>query len=359
MENFFVLNFFIDIQGKVKLDNTGYYLQNPSTSREKEFVEDYIGALIDDKHRIDLSNMEELDTEEYSNIISLESIFGFGFGENADESEYSFEEMRNFLLERSVIVKHNSKKKIGYENYEQFSNLLSTYNFVREDRENYNYDINLAYGVFDHDVIYYDMYEKWYETFLVRLRFDRKFALEYKSYFGSLISFFSDFETLVSLRDKHEIKYLIELIGRFNFRYNTEFNVVAMVSLIELLLTSDEAYNKGSGFSIRKQFILKTLISLKLHNCSERMEHHKSLLDLLYSYRSEIAHGSSKISVIKAKIMKYKNSHIEDLMNTMSIPYLEHSGSEIFMFNYAFYLSKIVIREYFNNRDYFLLIKDI
>lgn len=95
------------------------------------------------------------------------------------------------------------------------------------------------------------------------------------------------------------------LKASFEHRKNLELTLLLLVSIIEYLVTRNPDNNKFNvEDSISKQFNLKCAILIHNYDKTQNMDELNKLLKLIYSQRSDLAHGSYKRNFKIAEIEK-------------------------------------------------------
>lgn len=89
--------------------------------------------------------------------------------------------------------------------------------------------------------------------------------------------------------------YIARVLYISNEKFDEKFRLLNFVGLIELLVTHNPDFNRYNvEDSISKQFVLKTCVLIHLIEPKEDLEKLKKRLKVIYTQRSNVAHGNFK-----------------------------------------------------------------
>lgn len=155
----------------------------------------------------------------------------------------------------------------------------------------------------------------------------------------------SNLEKILDDKSRDKILYVASLLKAASEDIHDDgFQLVTLVSILELLLTHNPDFNRYNvEDSISKQFKMKVASIVYLNDRNLNLEWLKKRLSTIYEQRSNISHGN---------FVKYKK-YIESLC--------DEDGKEEYFSDLIIDLQKFiraVLEEYIKDRDYLEFIKD-
>ena len=294
---FILTKFIYPLKEKLNL-NDEVYFDNPRTKEEiKEVVKLIRGAspfppndrLAGGSGFITIEFMLEKFKEKYFNDVEVSHYI----------NNCKYKDSIYKLASMWVILRYEKKiNNTGTLDINKACNLVDTLTILSFDTDRY-YDFSVLisdeFSFINEDETRNKIRNSIIENLVEATNKKKTNKSEYK--FSGFISFYQeiyDKNNMIKDSDKQDlINYVMECIGSFRKNHDLKMKFVSIVSIIELLLTHSPNYSRFNvEESISKQFNNKIALICYLNNKSVNYENIIKESKLIYSIRSDIAHGN-------------------------------------------------------------------
>lgn len=293
---FILTKFIYPLREKLVL-NDEIYFDNPRTKEEIKIIAKLIRESSPFPPNDRLAGGEGFITLEYIiNKIKEKYANDNEFLDNIDNCKYKDPIYK--LASMWVVLRY--EKRINYNSFFDINkarNLVDTLTILSFDTNKY-YDFSVLisdeFSFINEDETKNNISNSIIEN-LVEARNKKNVNTDYK--FGGFINFYHkiyDKSDMIKKSVKQDlINYVMECIGSFRKNHDLKMKFVSIVSIIELLLTHSPNYSRFNvEESISKQFNNKIALICYLNNKNANYENIIKESRLIYSIRSDIAHGN-------------------------------------------------------------------
>lgn len=360
--NFIITKFMYPIRKKMEILH-GYYFDNPRTPEEIKYVADIIrkstpfppnDRLAGKEGFITLDFVIEKFKNKYVNDKYVEE-----FIENSKYKDpcYKIASMWVVLRIQADFPKYEYDKVIeSAKNYIDTITLLSfnIYNYAE-----FSVLVTDEYYYTNNEMLYHQVQNAIIELIVeaTNKRWDKK-KEEYR--FNGFAFYYDNIieaaKQLIGFEEPETIKYITECIQCLRKNYDLKMKFVSIVSIIELLLTHSPNTNRYNvEDSISKQFKNKVALIAYLNDKSQEYEIIIKECNLIYSLRSDIAHGN--FQQLDKDLKKYFNFYKEKYGGIKG-EYDSNYTMDKLIYRTLRYMT-IVFKEYLNDYKLLRIVKEI
>lgn len=296
--NFIITRFAYPLKEQKQILN-GYYFDNPRTADEIKYVADIIRKSTPFPPNDRLAGRPGYITLDYI-IEGIKSKYSSSDGyvsKFIDSSKYKDPCYK--LASMWVILRVGGEKTGYYKNVENAQNYIDTVTLLSFEVYDYmDFSVLLTDEYFELDSK--EVCDKVKDSILelvVELtnRKDRNKKEEYR--FNGFVFYHENIletcKKITEFDEKETVEYITESIKCLRKNHDLKMKFVSIISIIELLLThSPDANRYNVEESISKQFKNKIGLMCYLHDISYDYEKVIKECNLIYSLRSDVAHGN-------------------------------------------------------------------
>lgn len=361
--NFIITKFMYPIREKMDVLE-GYYFDNPRTSEEIKYIADIIRKSTPFPPNDRLAGEEGYITLDY--VVDkfksryLQDKYVVDFIENSKYKDpcYKIASMWVILRFKDDFQAYEYDKVI-----ERTKNYIDTITLLSFDVNNYaEFSILVTDEYFgsNNEMLYNQVQNSILElTVESSNRREREYKKE-EYRFNGFIFYYNNIkevaQKILEFSDRETIKYITECIQCLRKNYDLKMKFVSIVSIIELLLTHSPNTNRYNvEDSISKQFRTKVALITYLNDKSQNYENIIKESNLIYSLRSDIAHGNFK--QLDKDLKKYFNFYKEKY-NSRIVKYDKIYTMDKLICRTLKYMT-IVFKEYLNDYTLLNIIKEI